>query len=239
MLPSRRNEVVEHWCLEPACQSDPDTATNSQSVAPGPRGARRVDCFYFRCPPARGPHPWEDCMDALFPRCAGLDVHKANVIACVRIVGPDGKLTKHVRTFSTMTHALRELADWLSAQGVTHVAMESTGVFWKPVFHILEGRFTVWLVNAHHIKQVPGRKTDVKDCEWIAQLLQHGLLRPSYIPELVIRQLRDLTRQRSQLVAEQTRVANRIQKVLEDANIKLAAVASDVLGVSGRAILEA
>ena len=118
-------------------------------------------------------------MDALFPRCAGLDVHKANVVACVRIVGPDGKLTKQVRTFSTMTHALRELADWLSAQGVTHVAMESTGVFWKPVFHILEDRFTVLLVNAHHIKQVPGRKTDVKDCEWIAQLLQHGLLRPA------------------------------------------------------------
>ena len=121
-------------------------------------------------------------MDALFPRCAGLDVHKANVVACVRIVGPTGKVTKQVRTFSTMTHSLRALADWLSAEGVTHVAMESTGVFWKPVFNILEDRFTVLLVNAHHMKQVPGRKTDVKDCEWIAQLLQHGLLRASFIP---------------------------------------------------------
>jgi transposase len=178
-------------------------------------------------------------MDALFPRCAGLDVHKANVVACLRIVRPDGKVTKEVRTFSTMTCALRELADWLSAQGVTHVAMESTGVYWKPVFHILEDRFTVWLVNAQHIKQVPGRKTDVKDCEWIAQLLQHGLLRPSFIPPRLVRQLRDLTRQRARLVSDKTAVANRIAKVLEDANIKLGAVATDILGVSGRLMIRA
>jgi transposase len=178
-------------------------------------------------------------MDALFPRCAGLDVHKANVVACVRIVAPDGKVTKQVRTFSTMTCALRELADWLSAEQVTHVAMESTGVFWKPVFHILEDRFTAWLVNAQHIKQVPGRKTDVKDCEWIAQLLQHGLLRPSFIPPQWVRQLRDLTRQRARLVSDKTSVANRIAKVLEDANIKLGAVATDILGVSGRLMIEA
>ena len=178
-------------------------------------------------------------MDALFPRCAGLDVHKANVVACLRIVGPDGKVTKEVRTFSTMTCALRELADWLSSQGATHVAMESTGVYWKPVFHILEDRFTVWLVNAQHIKQVPGRKTDVKDCEWIAQLLQHGLLRPSFIPPRLVRQLRDLTRQRARLVSDKTAVANRIAKVLEDANIKLGAVATDILGVSGRLMIRA
>jgi len=178
-------------------------------------------------------------MDTLVQRCAGLDVHKASIVACIRLAGPNGSVRKEVRTFTTMTADLEALAGWMAGKGVTHVAMESTGVYWKPVFNILEGRFQVWLVNARHIKQVPGRKTDVKDCEWIAQLLQYGLLRPSYIPELVIRQLRDLTRQRSQLVAEQTRVANRIQKVLEDANIKLAAVASDVLGVSGRAILDA
>ena len=178
-------------------------------------------------------------MDALFPRCAGLDVHKANVVACVRIVGPTGKVTKQVRNFSTMTHALRALADWLSAEGVTHVAMESTGVFWKPVFNILEDRFTVLLVNAHHMKQVPGRKTDVKDCEWIAQLLQHGLLRASFIPPQFVRQMRDLTRQRARLVSDKTSVTNRIAKVLEDANIKLGAVATDILGVSGRLMIQA
>lgn len=178
-------------------------------------------------------------MDRIIERCAGLDVHKANVVACIRVAGPNGSVRKEVRTFSTMTTNLETLSDWMAQQGVTHVAMESTGVFWKPIFNILEGRFQVYLVNARHIKNVPGRKTDVKDCEWIAQLLQCGLLRPSYIPELVIRQLRDLTRQRTQLVAEQTRVTNRIQKVLEDANIKLAAVATDVLGVSGRDMLAA
>jgi transposase len=178
-------------------------------------------------------------MDALFPCCAGLDVHKANVVACLRTVRADGKVTKEVRTFSTMTCNLRALADWLSAEGVTHAAMESTGVYWKPVFHLLEDHFTVWLVNAHHIKQVPGRKTDVKDCEWIAQLLQHGLLRPSFIPPRWVRQFRDLTRQRAQLVADKTAVANRIAKVLEDANIKLGAVATDILGVSGRLMIQA
>jgi transposase len=178
-------------------------------------------------------------MDTLIPRCAGLDVHKAIIVACVRVAEPNGSFRKDVRTFPTMTADLEALSAWMAGHGVTHVAMESTGVYWKPVFNILEARFQVSLVNARHIKQVPGRKTDVKDCEWIAQLLQCGLLRPSYIPKRVIRELRDLTRQRSQLVAEQTRAANRIQKVLEDANIKLAAVATDVLGVSGRAMLNA
>lgn len=178
-------------------------------------------------------------MELLIERCAGLDVHKATIVACIRWAGPNGSVRKEVRTFTTMTADIEALANWLAESQVTDVAMESTGVFWKPVFNILEGRFRVFLVNARHIKQVPGRKTDVKDCEWIAQLLQCGLLRPSYIPELVIRQLRDLTRQRTQLVAEQTRVVNRIQKVLEDANIKLAAVATDILGASGRALLTA
>jgi transposase len=178
-------------------------------------------------------------MDTLYPRCAGLDVHKADVIACLRTVGPGGKVTKQVRTFATMTRALRAMADWLSAEAVTHVALESTGVYWKPVFHILEDRFTVWLVNAQHIKQVPGRKTDVKDSEWIAQLLQHGLLRPSFIPPRAVRERRDLTRQRARLVGDKTAVANRIAKVLEDANIKLGAVATDILGVSGRLMIGA
>jgi transposase len=179
-------------------------------------------------------------MEAIYPCVAGLDVHKETVVACVRRWDDRGRVSKQVRIFGTMTADLLELGDWLNRQAVTHVAMESTGVYWKPVFHLLEGRFTeVLLVNAQHIKNVPGRKTDVKDCEWIAQLLQCGLLRGSFVPPVEIRRLRDLTRQRSQLVADRARVANRIQKVLEDANIKLASVATDILGVSGRAMLEA
>jgi transposase len=178
-------------------------------------------------------------MDVLHACCAGLDVHKRTVVACVRRVDPAGKVSKHIKTFATMTRDLLNLSDWLAAQGVTTLAMESTGIYWKPVFNLLEPRFSVILVNAHHIKQVPGRKTDIKDSEWIAQLLQHGLLRPSFIPPRPTRELRDLTRQRTQLTAEKTAVANRIQKVLEDANIKLGSVASNVLGVSGRDMLEA
>ncbi len=178
-------------------------------------------------------------MDTLFPRCAGIDVHKANVVVCARLADRPGKAGEEVRTFSTMTRDLLALADWLAERGVTHVAMESTGVYWKPVFNLLEGRFDILLANAEHIKQVPGRKTDVKDCQWIAQLLQHGLLKASFVPPAPIRELRDLTRQRAQLVAEKASAANRIQKILEDANIKLAGVATDVLGTSGRAMLEA
>ncbi|HVV73406.1 MAG TPA: IS110 family transposase [Verrucomicrobiae bacterium] len=179
-------------------------------------------------------------MDPIFPCVAGLDVHKKTVVACVRRLDDRGRAGKQVKTFGTMTADLLQLGDWLGQQGVTHVAMESTGVYWKPIFHLLEGRFAeILLVNAQHIKNVPGRKTDVKDCEWIAQLLQCGLLRGSFVPPTEIRQLRDLTRQRSQLVGDRARVANRIQKVLEDANIKLASVATDILGVSGRAMLEA
>jgi transposase len=178
-------------------------------------------------------------MNVLHPCCAGLDVHKKTIFACIRTVGIDGTVRCQVRTFSTMTAELLALADWLESQGVRQVAMESTGVYWKPVFNLLEGRFTVILVNAQHIKNVPGRKTDVKDSEWLAQLLQYGLLSASFIPEPPIRELRDLTRQRTQLVRDKAAVANRIQKVLEDANIKLSSVASDVLGVSGRAMIRA
>ena len=178
-------------------------------------------------------------MDVLHQCCAGLDVHKKTVVACVRRVHPAGKVTTKVKTFATMTSDLLALADWLAAQGVATLAMESTGSYWKPVFNILEAGFTVILVNAHHIKQVPGRKTDVKDSEWIAQLLQHGLLRASFIPPRPTRELRDLTRQRTQLVGQKVAVGNRIAKVLEDANIKLGSVASEILGVSGRAMIEA
>jgi transposase len=178
-------------------------------------------------------------MDTLYACCAGLDVHKQTVVVTVRCRQDNGKVRQQTRTFSTMTPALLELADWLATAGVTHLAMESTGVYWKPIWNLLEDQFQILLVNAQHIKQVPGRKTDVKDSEWIAQLLQCGLLRGSFVPCTPQRQLRELTRQRRQLIAAKASVANRIQKVLEDANIKLASVASDVLGVSGRAMLRA
>jgi transposase len=175
----------------------------------------------------------------LYSSCAGLDVHKETVVATVRRLDTKGKVRLKTRTFGTMTGALLELADWLAMEGVTHVAMESTGVYWKPVWNLLEDQFEILLVNAEHIKHVPGRKTDVKDSEWIAQLLQCGLLRGSFVPCTPQRELRELTRQRRQLVQAKAAVANRIQKVLEDANIKLASVASDVLGASGRAMLRA
>lgn len=178
-------------------------------------------------------------MDRQLERCCGLDVHKDTIAACVRIGGPSGRAAQHVQTFRTTTADLLVLRDWLAAHGVTHVAMESTGVYWKPVYYALESDFTCLLVNAAHIKQVPGRKTDVHDCVWIAQLLEHGLLRGSFVPPVPIRELRDLTRYRKGLIHDRTRVANRLHKTLEDAGVKLASVASDILGVSGRAMLEA
>lgn len=173
-------------------------------------------------------------MDKVNSRCAGLDIHKDSVFAAVRV---DGRQT--IAKFGTNTRELLRLADWLAEQGVTIVAMESTGVFWKPVWNLLEDRFEVMLVNAQHIKQVPGRKTDVKDCAWIAQLLEHGLLKASFVPDRPQRELRDLTRQRTQLLGDRARVINRIQKTLEDANIKLASLATKIMGKSGRAILDA
>ena len=178
-------------------------------------------------------------MDSIYRCCCGLDVHKDTVAACLRKIGDDGKIHIEKRTYLTMTKELLALSDWMTSEGVTHVAMESTGVYWKPIWNILEGGFTVLLVNARHIKQVPGRKTDMKDCEWIAQLLQHGLLNASFVPPTPIRELRDLTRHRAKIIGEQAAVVNRIQKTLEDANIKLASVATDVMGVSGRAMLKA
>jgi transposase len=178
-------------------------------------------------------------MDRQLERCCGLDVHKETIAACVRLGGRSGHATQQVQTFRTTAADLVVLHDWLAAQGVTHVAMESTGVYWKPVFYALESDFTCLLVNAAHIKQVPGRKTDVQDCVWIAQLLEHGLLRGSFVPPVPIRELRDLTRYRKALIQDRTRVANRLHKALEDAGVKLASVASDILGVSGRAMLQA
>jgi transposase len=178
-------------------------------------------------------------MEQLIERCCGLDVHRDTVASCVRAPGLKGKRQQEVRTFGTTTAELLALRDWLEAHGVTHVAMESTGVYWKPVFYVLEEAFTCLLVNAAHIKQVPGRKTDVKDCVWIAQCLECGLLRGSFVPPAPIRELRDLTRHRRVLIEERTRAANRLHKLLQDAGIKLASVATNILGVSGRAMLEA
>jgi transposase len=178
-------------------------------------------------------------MERLTERVCGLDVHKQTVAACVRVPGSKGIRAQHVRTFGTTAAELLALRDWLEAHGVTHVAMESTGVYWKPIYYVLEERFVCLVVNAAHVKQVPGRKTDIKDCEWIAQLLEHGLLRGSFVPPAPIRELRDLTRYRKVLIQDRTREANRLHKLLEDAGIKLASVATDVLGVSGRAMLDA
>jgi transposase len=179
-------------------------------------------------------------MDTLFARVAGLDVHLKGIQCAVRCRQDSGKLVSQVRSFGTMTRDLQALAGYLQALGVTHVAMEATGVLWKPVWNVLEGRFAaLLLVNPRHLKKVPGRKTDVGDAEWIAQLLQYGLLRGSFVPARPLRDLRDLTRHRAQLLGEHTRAANRIHKLLEDTNIKLGAVASDVLGKSGRKMLRA
>jgi len=177
-------------------------------------------------------------MQVVYARCAGLDVHKESVSACVSVC--EGEEKRQVtRQFGTFTGDLLALADWLKEQGVTHVAMEATGVYWRPVWTVLEGQFEQMLVNPQHIKAVPGRKTDTRDCEWIADLLQHGLLKGSFVPPTPIQDLRDLTRYRAELRQSQNRVANRIQKFLEQANLKLSSVASDTLGLSGRRMLEA
>ena len=182
-------------------------------------------------------------MEVIVDRCAGLDVHKKTVVACVRSPGV-GRQKRHseVRTFGTFEHELVALRDWLHEQGVTQVAMEATGVYWKPVWHVLDDGALfeeVLLVNPAHIKNVPGRKTDVNDATWIGQLLECGLLRGSFVPPTEIRQLREITRYRRQLTEERSREVQRLQKLLEDANVKLSSVATDVLGVTGRMILEA
>ena len=177
-------------------------------------------------------------MEVVYRRCSGVDVHKESISVCVLLMEDEG-VKKQIRRFGTMTRDLLELRLWLQQLGVTHVAMESTGVYWKPVWNLLEDQFELLLVNAQHIKQVPGRKTDIRDCEWIADLLQHGLRRGSYVPKQEQRDLRDLTRYRVRLNEDKVRLANRIQKTLQDANIKLASVATDVLGASGRTMLQA
>lgn len=176
-------------------------------------------------------------MQVLYPRCAGLDVHKDVIVACVRCVSTP--VHQEVRSFPTTTSGLQSLDEWLSSHACTHVAMEATGVYWKPVWHILETDFELVLANAAHIKNVPGRKTDVNDATWIADLLAHGLIRSSFVPPAPIQELRDLTRTRKQLVREISQHSSRIQKILEDANLKLGSVLSNVLGKSGRAILQA
>ncbi len=179
-------------------------------------------------------------MDIIYTRCAAIDVHKRTAVATVGVVDERGRRAKQTRTFSTMLADLERLADWLGEHQVSHVAIESTGVYWRPIFNVLEARgVIVVLANAAHVKAVPGRKTDVRDSEWLLDLLQHGLIRGSFIPPAPIRELRELTRYRTSLIEEHTREVNRIHKLLEDMNIKLAAVATDILGVSGRAMLEA
>src|ERR687886_2915910 len=178
-------------------------------------------------------------MELLYPRCAGLDVHKETVVACVRLAG-GRDVVREVRTFATTTAGLLGLSEWLAAHRCTHVAMEATGVYWKPVWHILaEGDVTLILANAAHVKNVPGRKTDVNDATWLAELLAHGLIRPSFVPDVATQALRSLLRTRKHLVREQASHVQRIQKTLEDANLKLASVLTQIMGVSGRAILQA
>jgi len=178
-------------------------------------------------------------VDVVHRRCCGLDVHKQSVVACVLLGDPSGQPQPQIRTFGTYTNDLLALGDWLAEQSVTHIALESTGVYWKPIWNLFEDRFALLLVNPRHIKAVPGRKTDVQDAEWLAELLRHGLLKASFVPDQAQRELRELTRYRTSLINERSAAANRLQKTLEGANIKLASVASDVLGLSSRQMLAA
>jgi len=182
---------------------------------------------------------FEECNDleVVCQRCCGLDIHKKMVVACLIILTADGKRLKQIRTFRTVTQELLELLDWLKAAGCTHVGMEATGVYWKPIYNLLEGHFELVVANARHIKAVPGHKTDVNDAQWIASLLQHGLLKASFVPSTEQRELRELTRYRTTLVEERARIVNRLQKTLEDTNLKLGDVVSDITGKSAQAIL--
>ena len=234
-LSLRGMKAVGPWSGKPAKQSGLDIVPNPP-WSPRFGESTRSRLFYLSMSSGAGRR--EPIMDNIFPRCAGWDVHKKSVEACVRRMEPTGRLHQATPHWGTMTRDLLAMADGMAAQGVTPVAMESTGVFWKPIYNILESRFTVLLVKARHLKPVPGRKSDVRDCQWIAQLLQHGLLKGSFIPPRPQRELRDLTRHRTQWVQEKTRPINRLHKVLEDANIKLGSVATDILGASGRAMLE-
>jgi len=178
-------------------------------------------------------------MEVLHSRCAGLDVHKATVVACARLVS-EGEVAREIETFGTTTGDLLKLSDWLAARGCTHVAMEATGIYWKPVWHVLgDGGFELILANAAHVRNVPGRKTDVADAAWLAELLAHGLIRASFVPDAATEAMRTLLRTRKQLVREKASHTQRLQKTLEDANLKLASVLTDIMGQSGRAVLAA
>ncbi len=178
-------------------------------------------------------------MEVIHERCAGIDISKVDVKVCIRVPGTGNRRRSEVRTFPAVTSGLLAMRDWLLAEGITVAGMEATGVYWKPVFYLLEHDMECWLLNARHMKSVPGRKTDVKDAEWIAKLVEHGLVRPSFVPPEPIRQLRDVTRYRTEIIRERTREAQRLEKLLEDTGIKLSATVSNILGVSGRAMLEA
>src|SRR5207247_11263522 len=230
------------WCHEPASEYDLGVHRYHcllllSRISRIVKEARRGDSLHTGHPNPLAVSKvwrWPKAMKVLYERCCGLDIHKKSIVAC--LLTPQGK---QVRTFGTMTDDILKMADWLGQEGCTHVAMESTGVFWKPIYNLLEGEFELLVVNAQHIKAVPGRKTDVKDSEWIADLLQHGLLRASFIPSVEQRDLRELTRYRTTLVRERADTINRLHKVLEDANLKLAGVATDITGVSARSMLEA
>lgn len=218
--------------LDRGTSSTPDCARGRSSAA----GARLLEFFDEIPAPAAC---WEESMEILHPRCAGLDVHKETVAACVR-VQVDGKARREIRTFDTTTAGLLSLSEWLSQSGCTHVAMEATGVNWKSVWHVLVGgEFALTLANAAHVKNVPGRKTDVADAAWLADLLAHGLIRASFVPEPALWEVRTLLRTRKQLGRERTSHVQRLQKTLEDANIKLDSAVTDLMGVSGRAMVEA
>src|SRR5436190_12525 len=231
-----RQEVGTPWCCEPAPEFGPGVPGHHRLLPLSTQSRRFVRGAPHSVVSITRP---EAAMDVVYERCCGLDIHKKIVVACLIIPGSERRPMKEIRSFGTMTSDLLELSDWLLAAGCTHVAMESTGVYWKPIYNLFEDRFNLLLVNAQHIKRVPGRKTDVQDCEWIADLLQHGLLTASFVPERAERELRELTRYRSSLVRERTAEVNRLQQTLEGANIKLAAVATDILGASGRAMLAA
>src|SRR5438128_2411797 len=234
--PAQRSRMA--WCRQPVSELDPKPLAHPElwPRAAGPESTLgRV-----RQPGAsrRRPEEREAAMDVLYPRCAGLDVHKETVVACARVV-TGGGVESEVRTFRTTTAGLLEVSDWLSAHGCTHVAMESTGVYWKPVWHVLADSFELVLANAGHVRNVPGRKSDVNDAMWLADLLAHGLLRGSFVPPPAVQELRDLTRTRKQLVRALGQHVQRVEKVLEDANLKLTGVLTDVVGASGRRILDA
>lgn len=177
-------------------------------------------------------------MDAIFERCCGIDVHKKTIAVCLMVGSAGQKPKTTIKSFGTMTHELIACRDWLASEGCTHVVLESTGVYWKPVFNVLEQRMEVILANARHVKNVPGRKTDVRDCQWLCQLLRHGLIRGSFIPPKPVRELRDLTRYRKKLIQQRASEFNRVQKFLEEANIKLSSVVSDINGVSAQQMIQ-